>query len=185
MRQRRDELSERERNLTIALARLYGETEQIPELEEAVARLKEEAEDASDRYRLLKLTCDYLKEAREALSTRYLAKTRESFGKYLSLLTGGEAPQAEVNAEFGVTVMDGGMTRQWESYSRGWRDVLQFCVRLSLVDALFENGEKPFLLLDDPFTNLDGKRISFAKELLSRLSSEFQTLYLVCHEDRA
>lgn len=185
LRQRRDALSERERALTIALDRLYGETEQIPELEEAIARLKEEAEDASDRYRLLKLTCDYLKEAREALSTRYLARTRESFGKYLSLLTGGDAPQADVNAEFGVTVVDGGMTRQWEAYSRGWRDVLQFCVRLSLVDALFENGEKPFLLLDDPFTNLDGKRISFAKELLSRLSSEFQTLYLVCHEDRA
>lgn len=185
LKQRRTALSDRKLDLTITLKTLTNETEQIPELEESIERLDEERKDAEARYRLLKLTCDFLKESREALTTRYLAGTRESFGKYLSLLTGGDAPQADVNANFDVTVVDGGMTRQWESYSRGWRDVLQFCVRLSLVDALFEDGEKPFLLLDDPFTNLDGKRIAFAKELLLRLSSEFQTLYLVCHEDRA
>ena len=184
LKQNRDELAKRERDLTIALSRLNGETEQIPELEENIARLKEDLADVNDRHRLLKLTCDFLKESRDALTTRYLPRARESFGKYLSLLTGGDAPQADVNAEFGVTVMDGGMTRPSESYSRGWRDILQFCVRLSLVDALFENGEKPFLLLDDPFTNLDEKRLAFAKQLMSRLVDRFQILYLTCHGDR-
>lgn len=184
LNRKRDELAETERDLIRSLERTVSETEKIPELEESIARLKEELADANDRYRLLKLTCDFLKESREALTTRYLPQTRKNFEKYLSWITGENAPAAEVNAEFGVTVMDGGMTRAPEFYSRGWRDILQFCVRLSLVDALFENGEKPFLLLDDPFTNLDEKRLIFAKELLTRLASEFQILYLVCHKDR-
>lgn len=185
LKQQHDELAEQERNLILSLARLNNETEKIPEWEENLARLKEELADANDRYRLLKLTCDYLKESREALTTRYLPETRKNFEKYLSWITGENAPDADVNAEFDVTVMDCGMTRPSDFYSRGWRDILQFCVRLSLVDALFENGEKPFLLLDDPFTNLDEKRLVFAKELLARLASEFQILYLVCHGDRA
>ena len=184
LKQNHDVLAEQERNLSLTLARTVTETEKIPELEESAARLKEELADANDRYRLLKLTCDFLKDSREALTTRYLPQTRKNFEKYLSWITGENAPVAEVNAEFGVTVMDSGMTRVPEFYSRGWRDILQFCVRLALVDALFENGEKPFLLLDDPFTNLDENRLVFAKELLNRLASEFQVLYLVCHKDR-
>ncbi len=181
---RRTALSEREHTLSLSLDRISRETEQIPELEESIARLKEEQADAAERFRLLTLTRNYLIDAHDALTTRYLDGTRKSFSKYLTLLAGADAPAADVNAQFGVSVMDGGMTRQPEAYSRGWRDILQFCVRLSLVDALFADGEKPFLLLDDPFTNLDEKRLAFAKELLARLASEFQVLYLTCHSDR-
>ena len=57
------------------------------------------------------------------------------------------------------------------------------CMRLSLVDALFRN-QKMFVVLDDPFVNLDDKHMAQARELLHALESERQILYLTCHSGR-
>ena len=71
-----------------------------------------------------------------------------------------------------------------ESFSRGWRDAVEFCTRLSLTDALYKDSEKPFLLLDDPFVNLDDERLPAARALLESLAADYQILYFVCHKDR-
>ena len=110
---------------------------------------------------------------------------QESFSCYLSLVSEGEPPSAYLDVSFDVSVRDGGKSRVVQSYSRGWRDLLQFCARLSLIKALFAEGELPFLILDDPFVNLDQTHLAKARELLDRLSSEFQIVYLVCHEGRS
>ncbi len=179
------DLREAERKLNIEQLNLERETDDLPEIREAIEARKEALADAMEHHRLLTLTCEYLADARESLTARYLPKTRENFDRYLSKLSKTDAPKAEIDAELEVSVMDAGLSRKWECYSRGWRDILQFCARLALVDALFEEGEKPFLLLDDPFTNLDEKRLVSAKQLLTELTGDFQILYLVCHEDRA
>ena len=61
---------------------------------------------------------------------------------------------------------------------------MQFCTRLSLADALYKEGEKPFLLLDDPFVNLDDRRMEAARRLLDTLATQYQIVYMVCHADR-
>lgn len=53
-----------------------------------------------------------------------------------------------------------------------------------MIDALFDR-EKPFLILDDPFVNLDDARIRRALGMLRQLSTEHQILYLVCNSSRA
>ena len=62
--------------------------------------------------------------------------------------------------------------------------MIDFCMRLALVDTLFEN-EQPFLILDDPFVNLDSDRLDKALELLNVLSANKQIVYFVCHPIRA
>ena len=178
-------LRAKEKELALSVDRLLRETEPIPEIAEELDRLKEEQKDLNERYRLVVATRDLLTAARDGLTTRYLDGTRRNFAKYLSLLAGADAPDAEVDAAFRVTVLDGGMSRVLNAYSRGWRDILQFCVRLAVVDELFNGSEAPFLLLDDPFTNLDERRLAFAKNLLATLTDRYQILYLVCHGDRA
>ena len=56
-------------------------------------------------------------------------------------------------------------------------------MRLSLIDSLFEK-EKPFIILDDPFVNLDENKIKNATNLLKNLSQEYQIVYFICHESR-
>ena len=179
-------LDTRRAELVATLGKLATATEQIPEWEEDLIRFGEQLAEQKKNYDLLCKTRDLLEKAHSDLTTRYLPATRAHFAEYLTLLCGKRLPKATLAADFGVSVQDSGISRQVESYSRGWRDLLQFCVRLSLIDALYADGEEvPFLLLDDPFTNLDAERLAAAKDLLQKLAKSRQILYLVCHGDRA
>ena len=56
-------------------------------------------------------------------------------------------------------------------------------MRLSLIDSLFEK-EKPFIILDDPFVNLDESKIKNATDLLKNISKDYQIIYFICHDSR-
>ncbi len=166
------------------LNRLYEQTVRIPELEDRLRHVNAEWETAKENLATLRTTAKILEEAKETLSTRYLGGMQESFSQYLALLEKDSPKQAVLDVSFDVSVRDGGKSRALESYSRGSKDVLQFCARLALSKALFSEGEDPFLLLDDPFVNLDPSHLSEARKMLDRLAPKLQILYLVCHDSR-
>ena len=176
---------ERLREIKLQIDRLRQETDRLPELEESIETTKEDLGKAETNLKTILVTTALLQEARVSLSSRYLGKMQKHFAQYLSLLTKAEAPETEFGADFAVSVRESGKTRSAEHYSRGWQDLFSFCARLSLVDALFDEGEQPFLLLDDPFSALDTDRLREAKALLKELSKRFQIVYLVCHPDRS
>jgi uncharacterized protein YhaN len=62
--------------------------------------------------------------------------------------------------------------------------MISLATRLSLVDTLFE-GETPFLVLDDPFCNMDDQTTARAWRLLENVAQRYQVLYLTCHSSRA
>ncbi len=147
-------------------------------------RLSEELAAARENSNTVAQAMLFLEEAKTALSTRYLGDMQKSFTRFLAALTEDTPPESVMDPSFEVSLRAGGKTHAIESFSRGWRDAVQFCVRLSLTDALYAEGEKPFLLLDDPFVNLDDTRLRAARHLLEMLSREYQIVYMVCHADR-
>lgn len=46
------------------------------------------------------------------------------------------------------------------------------------------SGEKPFLILDDPFVNLDDEKLARGRRLLAVLSQDYQVIYFTCHGSR-
>ncbi len=170
--------------LKSGIERLALDADRVPELEETLAQIKEALDTARANAKTIADTAKLLEEAKTALSTRYLGGMQESFTKFLSSLTPESTPEALMDTSFEVRLREGGQTRTMESFSRGWRDAVQFCVRLSLTDALYRETEQPFLLLDDPFVNLDDERLCAARSLLEELSKSYQILYLVCHKER-
>ncbi len=166
------------------ISELAEETERLPELESRIAVLEENLATAKADSATVANTQRFLEEAKSALSTRYLGGMQKSFTRFLSVLTEDAPPEAVMDSSFAVSLREGGKTRSMESFSRGWRDAVAFCTRLSLADALYEGDEKPFLLLDDPFVNLDDTRLAAARRLLETLSTEYQIIYMVCHADR-
>lgn len=125
----------------------------------------------------------YLKLARENLSGRYLTTMKERFAHYMSLVSGSAAPVFTMDAQFRVKIREGGAGRSTEAFSVGVRELISICERLSLLDAMFE-GERPLLVLDDPFTNLDQATLRRANALLGRVAERYQVLYLTCHPSR-
>ena len=65
----------------------------------------------------------------------------------------------------------------------GQSDIITLCMRLALVDALFKET-KPFVILDDPFVNLDDTYTERALKLLENIGTDHQVIYLVCNSSR-
>ena len=184
LRQRAAELESACAALNSRVEHFALEVDRIPEIEAELARLRVARDEAKANAATIAHTAKLLEESKTALSTRYLQGMQESFDGFLAELTADEAPEATMDTSFEIRMREAGQTRTMESFSRGWRDAVELCVRLSLTDALYAEGERPFLLLDDPLVNLDDERLAAARALLDKLSQKYQILYFVCHKDR-
>ncbi len=180
----KDVLNETEdviKNLEKRLGQIVAETEKIPELTSEVSTLEEETDALKKKVMLIEKTEEALQSAKDNLTAKYLGPLAERFELYKTTLLAPE--NAKIDAELNIGTIEYGEKHQSSSYSTGLRDILALALRFSLVDALFE-GEKPVVILDDPFTNLDKERIEKAKEMLETLKKEYQIIYLTCHESR-
>ena len=153
------------------------------EKEQQLAICEEEQKQEKHLYETLSLTQDFLQSAKEQFSARYLGPIEGGFGKYYELLTGDNSKNWMVNANIAVQMKEQGEMRETKWLSAGYQDLLGICMRLALVDAMYP-GEKPFLVLDDPFVNLDEEKVIHGNELLRKISDEYQILYFTCHSSR-
>ncbi len=91
--------------------------------------------------------------------------------------------QNVIDTELKVCLDENGKLRESQYLSDGYKDLVNFCSRMALVDALFKE-EKPPVILDDPFVNLDDEKINHALALLKQMAKEKQILYFACHKSR-
>lgn len=155
----------------------------LPDLESKKKELEECGLRYKDEYELLTLTADYLKRADENLKTKYRAPLESSLNKYLSYITARPFDNARIDIDMKVTIEENGVLKSTDYYSEGYRNMFELCKRFALSDVLFTK-EKPFMILDDPFTNLDDEKVREALSLVNKLSEDYQIIYLVCHESR-
>ena len=87
------------------------------------------------------------------------------------------------DTDLAMQIEENGTSHELEYFSRGYQDLLQFTMRLALVNVLFEK-EKPFLILDDPFTHFDENKVNFVSGVLKTVSQQYQVIYFTCHESR-
>jgi len=159
---------------------LNAEAERIPELMEDAERIGIALKDGRKEYELLEKTVKYLKDARNQFSTRYLGELKEGFCRYLKIMEPEQKAEPSLDVKLKVKMMEAGAARDLEYLSAGWQDLVQIAERLAIVDVLFgqnERDEMPFLVLDDPFVNLDSGKQKRAIELLEKLSEKWQMIY--------
>ena len=153
------------------------------EKEQQLDICRREQEQEGHQYEVLALTQSFLQTAKEQFSARYLGPIENGFGKYYELLTGDHSGDWMVDANIAVQMKEQGEMRETKWLSAGYQDLLGICMRLALVDAMYPD-EKPFLVLDDPFVNLDEEKVVHGNELLSKIAGEYQILYFTCHSSR-
>ena len=118
------------------------------------------------------------------MTSRYIGKTKASFLKYTEIIGGTKEDEFEMNTDFGVSKIEGASTKSIDAYSRGTRDLYNLASRLALVDSLYES-EKPFIILDDPFTAMDDGKTAAALKLISNFAKERQVIYFTCSKSRS
>lgn len=162
---------------------LETEAESLAAIKESREELNARVSEYTERRDVYDKTIKYLESAKENLSSRYLVNMQNSFEGRFNALTGNEC-DVTLNAKLEVKLREESGAQKADAYSTGWQAVTAICIRLSLIDSLY-GEERPFLVLDDPFVNLDGEKLERAKEMLRELSRDTQIIYLTCHESRS
>lgn len=151
--------------------------------EERLAALTEEEDASRILYSRLEKTKKYLESAKLTFTAKYMEPIMQGFEKYYAKLTNNIAKDYHIDADTNITVDVHGLQRSIKMLSTGYRDLIGMCTRMALVDAMY-NDEKPFVVFDDPFVNLDDEKVKGGLSLLEDISEEYQVIYFTCHESR-
>ena len=162
------------------LQRSYDERMEIQVLYE---RAKEEYREEKERYDILCKSKLHLEEARRNFGTKYMEPIKVAFDKYYALLTGKSNEEFVLDDHLNLSLKSAGKQRDISLMSEGYRDLIGLCMRMALIETMYV-VEKPFLILDDPFVNLDNSRMGEAMRFLEKISKEYQMIYFSCHSSR-
>lgn len=179
-----DEIESKLRKLRLERDSLRRSVEQIPEWDDQMAYTSVERQEAEKKCSLLDQTMELLSQAKDNLANSYVGKVERGFENYASSFLEGELGHAMVDKDLKLYVDEQGAAREVGCFSAGMADSIMICMRLALIDALFTK-EKPFLILDDPFVNLDDAHTERALELLEKIARQYQVIYLVCNSSRS
>lgn len=155
------------------------EEAQLQEKKEQLEALQASFLSEKKKYGILQKTKEYLLQAKTNLTAKYMGPLQESFAQYYRMLTGEAADAYHLDADTNLTVEAYGIQRDIRNLSAGYGDLTGVCLRLALVDAMYQK-ERPFLILDDPFVNLDAEKRAGARILLEEAAKKGQVLYLTC-----
>ena len=158
--------------------------EAYPDIIQEIHELYEQKQNAMNSLAILKRSVQLITQAKENLANRYLSRVEDLFNSYMHIWLNNDSIKGLLDVNFNISIEENGKTHIAEGYSTGYCDMIDFCMRLALIDTLFEN-EQPFLILDDPFVNLDIDRLEKAMELLNVMAANKQVIYFVCHPIRA
>ena len=98
-------------------------------------------------------------------------------------MLGDDVGEFMMDNELSVQLNRYGRAVEKEFFSAGYQNLIDIATRFALIDALYTD-EKPAVILDDPFVNLDETKLQNALVLLEKLATERQIIYLTCHKSR-
>ena len=183
------ELAERTRaeseRLLVLIKAAEKEANEVPELEDALARAEERIETLKERYDRLVAARDLLAQAQENLVRRYVDPVKTAFTAYADALSSFLGKSVSLDPQFNLKYEEAGAKRDYRHLSDGEKTVAALCLRMALADNLYAGKEQPPLILDDPLVHLDEKNLERAIALLREVAKRRQILCLTCHPSRA
>ena len=163
----------------------YSESvyETLEENKDRLAAAEEKLKEYKEKRAIIVYAEEFLKAADEKLQQKYVAPIKNSLIAYAAPLEKALGEKIVMDKNFKTYFESGGEIRDDKHLSSGQRCILSLCFRLSLIENVFA-GEKPFLVMDDPFVNLDETHIAKVAEFIKEIAKNEQIIYLCCHRSR-
>lgn len=177
------ELGQKMVQYTRKLDELRIQYDELEEKETKLKSLQEEVITLGEKCDIIQKTLEFLAQAKQNYTVRYKKSVTEGFRTYYAMLSGEDGTDYVVNANLVLEKKEQGLNRDIRYLSRGYQDINGICMRLALIDEMYEN-EKPFLILDDPFVNLDVQKLQKSHSFIHKVSEMYQVIYFTCHESR-
>ncbi len=159
------------------------EIQHYEEIKDLLENKKELLTKQEVELKVLTTTKDMLSKANENMLTKYLKPMRDALDGYFALLAKNKFSKYNISVDFELKINELGLDRELDYFSIGEQELISLCMRLALVDIMYQD-ELPFVILDDPFVNFDEEKLNKAKGLLVDISKKYQVIYLTCHKSR-
>lgn len=156
---------------------------QVDDLKADIYRIKESQNKSVQRLKNLKILQECFFEAEANLKDKYIGPMELSFVKYAKKINDKLAINVKMDYNFEIKYDIYGKEREYKHLSEGQKACLALCMRFAMIENMYK-GEKLFIILDDPFVNLDEKNIAKCLSVLKELALENQILYFTCHNSR-
>ena len=171
------------KNDTALLSEEFSKLDDLKEREDRVKELEIEILKKSKYLEHVRQAQSLLKKAYENYSSKYTGPVKEAFLKYCALFLKEEVNHFRFNANMEISSEEMCKLRKIDTLSCGYKDLIGFCMRLALTDVMYRD-EKPMLVLDDPFVNLDNGKDEGIRYILEELKENYQIIYMTCRDER-
>lgn len=104
----------------------------------------------------------------------------EKFREYLSLISDGSVSLASpLDDQMTVKLTSGNHALTYEILSNGTKDTISLAFRLAMLEHLFPGGGG-LAVFDDPFTDMDPKRVEQSCRLIQKYAENNQVIFITC-----
>lgn len=165
------------------IIRIETEIESLDEKMSELVVQEEMLEEYKNQFYVIEAAKNALFEAENNLKNKCSDPIKENFFKYSEVIEDATGKKIIMDDKYNVYFEDVGERQNNKHLSQGEQSILAFCFKMALIDSLYED-EKPFVLLDDPFVNLDGENMSKMAKIIKNVSKDRQVIYFCCHESR-
>jgi hypothetical protein len=177
MREKEDEIG---RNIAAVSAKLPDPVI----LESQIAFLDDKIGELTMRHNALKLAIDTLVYSCNELKNSIAPRLSESAGNMFRVLMEGEYEDLIADRFLGLEITEENAKRKLEFFSAGTRDAAYLCMRIALLELLFDD-EMPPLICDESFSNIDSRRLESLLKVITATSRKTQVFIFTCHEREA
>ena len=146
------------------------------------SNIVEKGEDIDEKINILGLTKEFMLKARENVSSRFIIPINKSFNKLIEKFNINR--NFVIDTEWKVKEDTDFGAKEFQYSSQGLQDIISFCQRINLIEKVYKK-EKPIIVLDDIFVNLDDKKLKIAKNIVKEVAKNYQILYLCCNINNA
>ncbi|HHY91471.1 MAG TPA: AAA family ATPase [Clostridiales bacterium] len=177
-------LQDRIHELAHSIQRKEQEGKSVAQLEEELSEVNEAIQYGERRIQVFNAALEGLEEAFKEIQKDFGPKLNQKTGEILGRITRGKYTDLRISEDYQVRVTDPVQKemREADYFSNGTWDQIYFALRLGIVQMIFENEKRPFLLLDDAFVQYDDRRLEAVWEYLHEYAKEHQVLLFTCHE---
>lgn len=153
--------------------------EDIENIKDELLNFEIRESEINKKIALLSKTKEILLQAHQNVSKRFVDPVNNSINDILKTFDlKGRNFVVDTNFELKQITEKG--IKELDYSSQGIKDILYFCMRIYFIKEIYKK-ERPFIILDDTFVNLDDQNLAKIREILKQLSQEFQIIYNFCH----
>ena len=153
--------------------------EKLDYLQTTINSLTQRKDEDNKKNQLIQKTIEYLELAQENVSQRFVDPVNQDFKKIFDRFN-LQDKEFLIDNNLNINEKSPVGLKNLEYSSQGIQDIISFTKRLILIDKIYAVN-KPVIVLDDTFVNLDDNMLELAKKIVKNLSEKYQVFYFCCN----